>query len=177
MGAGMNGLAPRLLVASMALSGTGLVGIALYEGYTERAVIPVPGDVPTKGFGTTRNPDGSPVRLGDATTPPRALVDLLREAHAEAAALKRCLPGVALHQHEFDAYASLAYNVGAGAVCRSSIPVKLAAGDYAAACRTVLDFNGQCVVRDRAGKCLKKRVLPGLVKRRQAEYRQCMGGE
>ena len=54
--------------------------------------------------------------------------------------LKRCITAD-LYQHEYDAYVDLAYNVGAAAVCRSSIPAKLAAGDYEAACRTILDFK------------------------------------
>ena len=62
----------RTAVAGLALSAATLVGLALSEGYTDKAVIPVPGDRPTKGFGATFNPDGSAVRLGDTTTPPRA---------------------------------------------------------------------------------------------------------
>ena len=43
----------RRTVAGMTLSAAALVGILLHEGYTDRAVIPVKGDVPTIGFGTT----------------------------------------------------------------------------------------------------------------------------
>ena len=54
----------RKTVAALTLSAAALVGIVLHEGYTDRAVIPVKGDVPTIGFGTTTG-----VKLGD--TPPR----------------------------------------------------------------------------------------------------------
>lgn len=77
----------RAAIASLALAASTLVGLALHEGYTDRAVIPVPGDVPTKGFGTTRNADGSPVKMQDTTTPQRALVDLLRDANKFEAAV------------------------------------------------------------------------------------------
>ncbi|MBD3814505.1 MAG: lysozyme, partial [Betaproteobacteria bacterium] len=43
----------RRTVAGLTLSAAALVGIVLHEGYTDRAVIPVKGDVPTIGFGTT----------------------------------------------------------------------------------------------------------------------------
>ena len=50
----------RRTVAALTLSAAALVGIVLHEGYTDRAVIPVKGDVPTIGFGTTTG-----VKLGD----------------------------------------------------------------------------------------------------------------
>ncbi len=42
--------AMRRTVAGLTLSAAALVGIVLHEGYTDRAVIPVKGDVPTIGF-------------------------------------------------------------------------------------------------------------------------------
>ncbi len=59
----------RSALAALALTASTLVGIALHEGYKEQAYIPVPGDVPTIGFGTTAG-----VRMGDRTTPERSLV-------------------------------------------------------------------------------------------------------
>ena len=58
----------RRTAAALTLSAAALVGIVLHEGYTDRAVIPVKGDVPTIGFGTT-----SGVKIGDTTTPTKAL--------------------------------------------------------------------------------------------------------
>lgn len=158
----------RLAPALLSLTATALVGLALHEGYVDRAAPPVPGDVPTKGFGSTRNADGSPVKLGDKTTPTRALVDLLRDASKFERAVKRCAP-FPMYPHEFDAFVSLTYNVGEGDFCRSSIPRKLAAGDYAGACRTILDFNK---FRNPAGQLVP---LAGLTKRRQEEYARCIG--
>lgn len=135
------------------------------EGYRARAYDDGVG-VQTVGFGQTRHPDGRPVKRGDTTTPERAVLAITREADATGRAIAACIGDVPLHQHEFDAYVSLAYNIGAPAFCRSTLVRKLrqAPPDYAAACHEILRWN-------RAGG----RVLPGLTKRREAEYRQCIG--
>lgn len=148
----------RIAVAALSLSAAGFVGIALHESYTDKAVIPVPGDVPTIGFGTT---DG--VKLGDRTTPPKALERALQDASKYEGALKRCV-SVALHQHEYDALVSLAYNIGAEAFCKSTLVRKLNAADYAGACAEISRWNKQ------GGK-----VLQGLVNRRAKERAQCEG--
>ncbi len=169
--------AARTAIAGLFLAASTLVGIASYEGYTDHAVIPVPGDVPTIGHGTTKG-----VKMGDTITPTRALIRLLDDASKCERALKECI-AAPLYPHEFGAYVSLAYNVGAGAVCNSSIPGKLAAGQYEAACKTILDFNGfkdrskPKVQNPKTGKWdYPHVVLRGLAIRRQAEYQQCMGG-
>lgn len=152
--------AGRVAVASLTLSAATLVGIALHEGYRDVAYLPTPNDVPTIGFGTTEN-----VKMGDRTTPERALVRLLADASKFEQAVKRCAP-VPMHSYEFQAYVSLTYNIGTGAFCRSTLVRKLVAGDYEGACSEILKWDKQ------AGK-----TLPGLTKRRQAEYRQCVGEE
>ncbi len=43
----------RTAIAALSISGAALVGMLVHEGYRDRAYIPVPGDVPTIGFGTT----------------------------------------------------------------------------------------------------------------------------
>ncbi len=73
----------------------------LHEGYTDRAVIPVKGDVPTIGFGTTTG-----VKLGDTTTPPKALARALTDVQQFEGALKQCVT-VPLAQHEYDALVEL----------------------------------------------------------------------
>ena len=110
----------RRSVTALALS-------AVHEGYTDRAVIPVKGDVPTIGFGTTAS-----VKLGDTTTPPQALARALKDVQQFEGALKNCVT-VPLAQHEYDAYVSFSYNVGSRACCRSTLVKKLNAGDYAGA--------------------------------------------
>lgn len=61
----------RSAMAVLVLAASTLVGIAVHEGYKDEAYIPVPGDVPTIGYGTTAG-----VRMGDRTTPVRSLARL-----------------------------------------------------------------------------------------------------
>lgn len=149
----------RTQLASLTLSAAALVGIALHEGYRDKAYTPVPGDVPTIGFGTTQG-----VKPGDTITPPKALQRALQDVQQYEGAIKRCVT-VPLHQREYDAYTSLTYNIGQTAFCKSTLVRKLNAQDYEGACKEILRwdrFNGQ--------------PLPGLTKRRQAEFQQCVGG-
>ena len=148
----------RILAASLSLSGAALIGIALHEGYRGEAYEPVKGDVPTIGFGTTEG-----VRMGDSITPERALVRLLQDANKYERAVKECSP-VPMYQHEFDAYVSLTYNIGAGAYCKSTLVRKLKAGAYSEACAEILRWDK-----------FKGRALPGLTKRRHEEYQKCLG--
>lgn len=164
--------APRLLAAALTLSAAGLVAITVDEGYTDQAVRPLPGDVPTYGFGSTRRPDGSPVQMGDATRPPQALAMALRELRHFEGALQRCVTAP-LTQGEYDSLVSLAYNVGAERVC-ASIMVRLHnAGQHAQACAEFdrwTRFQGKDC-RDPAHRCA------GLVKRRERERAQCEQGQ
>ena len=148
----------RVSIATLALSASALVGIAVHEGYREAAYRPVPGDVPTIGFGTTAG-----VQMGDRIDPVQALVRKLDDVRKFEGALKSCVR-VPLHQHEYDAFLSLAYNIGSGAFCGSTLVRLLNQGDYRGACDQILRwdrFQGQ--------------PLRGLTLRRQAEHRQCLG--
>ena len=149
---------PRSAVAAIVLSASALVGLVMHEGYSDTAIVPVPGDVPTIGFGTTEG-----VKPGDTTTPPRALARALTDAQKFEGAIKRCVT-VPLHQYEYDAYVSLAYNIGTGAFCGSTLVRKLNRQDYAGACEQILVWDK-----------FKGKPLRGLTLRRQVEYRQCKG--
>ncbi len=150
---------PRTALAALTLSASALVGIAVHEAYRPVAYLPTPDDVPTIGFGTTEG-----VKMGDKITVERALVKLLADADKFQRELKACVGDVPMHQHEWDAYVSWAYNVGTGAACKSTLVRKLKAGDYAGACAELLRWDKQGGM-----------VLRGLTIRRQAEYKQCMG--
>ena len=148
----------RPATTSLYLSAAVLVGIALEEGFTSKAVIPVPGDVPTIGFGTTEG-----VKRGDVITPERALVRLLQDADKFSEGVKKCA-GVPLYQYEFDAYVSLSYNIGTGAFCNSTLVKRLRTYDYEGACKEILRWDK-----------FKGEPLKGLTHRRQREYKLCMG--
>jgi lysozyme len=148
----------RSAIAGIVLSASALVGIAMHEGYSDRAYTPVPGDVPTIGFGTTAG-----VKPGDTITPPKALARALTDVQAFEGALKKCVT-VPLHQYEYDAYVSLAYNIGPTAFCNSTLVKRLNGQAYTAACQQILVWDK-----------FKGKPLRGLTIRRQAEYKHCMG--
>ena len=152
----------RLKVAGLTLSAAAIVSLVSYEGFRSQAYDDGVG-VQTYGFGTTRRPDGTPVQPGDTIDPVTALAHAQREVTRFEGALKQCVK-VPLHQHEYDAYVSFAYNVGAGAFCSSTLVRKLNAGDYEGACNELPRWVY-------AGG----RKLQGLVNRREAERRLCLG--
>lgn len=155
----------RRLIAGFGASAIAVALIAGFEGYSGRAYDDGVG-VQTVGFGSTRREDGRTVKPGDTVTPERAVVMLAADADRIAKELAACIGPVPLYKHEWDALVSWAYNVGAANACRSTLVRKLKAQppDYAGACRELLRWT-------KAGG----RELPGLVKRREAEYRLCMG--
>lgn len=154
----------RVAAGLLALSGIGLAGVAIHEGYRDKAYIPVPGDVPTIGHGTTRYEDGSPVKLGDTLDKARAEQLLRHDANKFERAVKRCAP-VPMTQTEFDAYVSLTYNIGENAFCNSTIVKRLrqTPPDYDGACRAILMWDK-----------FQGKTLPGLTKRRQHEFEMCI---
>ncbi len=164
----------RIAIAALSLSAAGLIGIVGQEGYTDVAVQPVSGDPWTNGFGSTTNDAGKPLPPGEKTDPVRALRRAGRDVSTKESVLRRCI-SADLYQHEYDAFVDLAYNVGPAAVCRSSIPVKLAAGNYEAACRTILDFK-----KVQARDCSlpeNLRFCGGVWVRRQQMAHLCLTGE
>lgn len=151
-------LAARIGIATLSLSAVGLVAVVAYEGYSDRAIRPIPGDVPTVGFGTTEG-----VKMGDTITPPQALARALKDVGAFEGALRECVK-VPLHQREYDAYISLSYNIGSRAFCKSTLVQHLNNYEYEKACAEISKWS-----------LAQGRVVPGLVKRRAAERALCMG--
>ena len=170
----------RTSIAALALSATGLVYIAQREGYSERAY-PDPAHgtaVPTVGFGTTQG-----IKMGDATTPVRALVRLRADASEYELALKRCT-SAPMFQHEWDAFVGLAYNVGTTAVCKnndrtgpSTIVRRLQAGDYAGACEAILLYDRAGAVNKPQDRCSHpaNRSCRGVWVDRQVLRSMCLG--
>lgn len=170
----------RSLIASLVLSAAGLVGIAVNEGYSDKAYPdPVLGTkVPTIGFGTTGG-----VKMGDTTTPVKALQRKLADVRQFEGAVKRCVK-VPLHQYEYDVYINLSYNIGTGKAgvadgfCElkaggpSTLVKRLNALDYAGACDAILQWK-------KAGDvdCSQpgNKVCAGLWARRQQLRRVCLG--
>lgn len=131
----------RLAVAALTLSAAGLIGIVASEGYTDSAVIPTKGDRPTVGFGSTVHDDGAPVKMGDGTTPVRALRTAQAHISRDEAQFRASLTGVALTQAEYDLYMDFTYQYGIGNWRGSSMRRHLLAGEYRPACDALLRYR------------------------------------
>lgn len=132
---------PRIIVAMLSLSAAAFVGIATSEGYTDHAVIPTVGDRPTVGLGSTTREDGSAVRMGDTTTPIKAIKRTLNYVQADEADMHKTLEGVALYQAEYDVYMDWRYQYGATKWRNSAMLRDLRAGEYKAACDDLLKYK------------------------------------
>ncbi len=170
--------ATKIVAGALSLSAVGLVAIANFEGFSSVAYEPVPGDKLTIGFGSTGG-----VSAGDTISVPEAL-DRLEEDTSEAeSAVRECVK-VPLTQKQFDAFTSLAFNIGKKAFCSSTLVKKINTGDEAGACAEIKrwtcgpDPTGQYAAQSPGHKCGPgKAPLPGLISRREAEYRMCMDVE
>lgn len=148
----------RIAVGGLSLTAAGLLAIADFEGFRSEAYIPVEGDVPTIGFGSTEG-----VKLGDTISVPDALNRLEKDVRVAEDAVRSCVT-VPLMPYEFDAYVSLSYNIGGSAFCNSTLVRKLNSGNYQGACAELKRWV-----------YVDGRVVQGLVNRREAEYLRCIG--
>ena len=147
----------RKAIAALTLSAAAFVGLIVSEGYTDNAIIPVKGDVPTYGFGTTYG-----VKMGDKTDPISAVKLALRDVTKFEGAIKECVK-VPLSQNEYDAWVNFTYNIGASAFCKSTAVQLLNAGQYRQACDQMLRWV-----------YVKGNKVQGLVNRRKKEHAQCI---
>lgn len=131
----------RIAVGVLTLSAAAFVGLMRDEGYVDRAMIPTKGDRPTVGFGSTFHEDGRPVKLGETTTPVRALVKAQAHVSKEEAIFRRSLEGAYLHQEEFDLYMNWVYQYGTGRWSGSAMRREILAGRYHAACDALLLYK------------------------------------
>ena len=161
----------RLAVAALSLSAAGFIGLVQHEGYTSKAVVPIPGDRPTVGFGSTFKEDGSPVTMDDTVTPQRALRMSLAHIAKDELNLKRCV-SAPMSQTEYDILVDFAYWRGSGGACRSEVVKAINRGDYVASCEAYLNLDS----RRAAGKDCKDPLnrCRGVWLRAQDRYKRCM---
>lgn len=148
----------RKCVSALAVSGACVAGLAYHEGFVDHTYNDAVG-IKTIGYGHT----GADVKTGQTITRQDAEKLLVKDANAHWKAISRYIK-VPLYQYEADAYTSFAFNVGVAKFKGSTLLKKLNAQKYAEAC-------GELKKWVYAGG----RKLNGLVKRREAEYRMCMG--
>jgi GH24 family phage-related lysozyme (muramidase) len=164
----------RKTIAGLTLSAAALVTLVMHEGYTDKAVIPIPGDRATVGFGSTFNPDGSPVKMGDTVTPQKALRMSLAHIGKDELNLKRCVTGE-LTQVEYDTLVNFAYWRGSGGACRSEVVKQINAGNYRASCEAYLNLDSRRAAgkdcKDPANRCR------GVWLRAQERHAACMSAQ
>ena len=142
----------------MKISDTGLEIIKKFEGFRGHPYRDVVG-VCTIGYGTTHYEDGRPVRCSDVPISKERATEIMRHEidHHYGNAVDHYV-GRHTTQAQFDALVSFAYNLGVGALKKSSLLRHHNARNH-----------------DRAANEFRKwvhaggRTLPGLVRRRQME--------
>lgn len=130
-----------------------------FEGFRSKPYL-CPAGIPTIGYGSTYYADGRKVALSDRPMDePTARALLMAELeHTYAAGVMRLCPGLSVHERRFNAIVDFAYNLGVGRLQTSTLRRKINAQDWDGA-------KQQLMLWTRGGG----KVLPGLLKRRQAE--------
>lgn len=129
-----------------------------FEGLKLNAYL-CPARVWTIGYGNTRYENGQPVRQGDVITRQRANELFANIVNREFVPAVSRMVKVPLNDNQFGALVSFAYNIGTGALGRSTLLRMINANPNNPAIRAeFLKWN-------RAGG----RVLNGLTRRREAE--------
>lgn len=152
---------PRMLVAGLSLSAAAFIGLVVHEQYTDKAVVPTQGDRPTVGFGSTFHENGAPVKMGDTTTPVRALIKAQAHIAKEEAVFRDSLAGVPLYQGEYDLYMDWVYQFGTGAWLKSGMRAQLRRGNYEAACHALLDYRKMTSARKEGPGWVPSQRTPG----------------
>ena len=130
----------------------GRTTIKSFEGFSDRAYIPVPGDVPTIGYGFTKG-----VVMGMKMTRAQADARLITELRDyEQAVESGC--DMPPNQNQFDAMTCLCFNIGKAGFLKSTVLKAHNRGDYQSAARAFGLWNKSSGV-----------VYAGLTRRRAAE--------
>jgi lysozyme len=140
-----------------ALAATAVAAVGAYEGL-RLAAYRDPVGVPTVCYGETRG-----IRMGQKFTKAECDQMLLKALDEFGDGIEKCVPNLkSVPEKRYVAHLSLAYNIGVGGYCKSSIARLQKAGDDLAACDRFLLYN-------KAGG----RELAGLTKRRKDERAMC----
>lgn len=135
--------------------------IADYEGYVPEAYKD-PIGIWTKCFGSTLN-----VTPNAKYSFEHCVKSLNHEVELHAGPILKCVPELARQPDKVKAaMVSMAYNIGVGGFCSSSVARYANEGRWEAACKRIAQ-----IYKTAGGK-----ELPGLVKRRRAESRLCLEG-
>lgn len=169
----------RMALAALSVSAAAFTTWCAHEGFTDHAVIPVKGDVPTIGHGSTHYENGASVKMGDTITRKRA-DELARNLMAkDENDFRASLPASAqLTQDEYDVYVDFIGQYGIGNWRQSSMRRDVIAGHYAQACadlkkyRFTAGYDCSTLVNGKPNtRCY------GVWTRQLSRYNQCMGAQ
>jgi lysozyme len=131
-----------------------------FEGIRQVAYRDVVG-VPTVCYGETRG-----IRMGMKFTKTECDAMLLKGLDEFANGVERCVPSaVNMPEARYVAHVSLAYNIGIGAYCKSTVARRANAGDVRGSCDAFMMWNKA-----------KGITFPGLTRRRAHERAMCLKG-
>lgn len=153
----------RLKKAGVGLTAAGAMAVGLvgnWEGLRLYAYQDVIG-VWTACYGETKD-----IKPGMKFTKAQCDVMFIERLQEFEAGMRKCLQNPdKIPDKPYVAFLSLAYNIGNGAFCKSSVARFANAGNLKEACNRILAFN-------KAGG----KVIKGLVKRREEERKLCLAG-
>ncbi len=146
-------MAARKKTAAAALAITLIAGFEGLRTYAYRD----PVGIPTICFGHIEG-----VRMGERKTPDQCKALLVEDLPRYEAQVDRCIQ-VAMPPHRRAAIISFTYNVGGGALCKSSVARDMNTGRTRQACDNLLKYVYARGI-----------YLPGLTNRRVAERAACL---
>lgn len=160
---------PKKVVAGIALAlllGFGasqltMDTVAEFEGYVPESYQD-PVGIWTKCWGDTTD-----VVPGQSYSYDECVKSLNDHLYETSEPIMRCVPSLRNQSDKvIAAAASMAYNIGPGAFCRSSVARYFNSGDYKRGCERIAEIY----------KTAKGKELPGLVRRRNYESQMCLEG-
>lgn len=135
------GVKQRIAVGLLGISAASFAGWQASEGFSDTAIIPTKGDVPTIGYGSTHYGDGRKVQMGDKITREDAEILAKKLMGKDVEFLQKSLRGVELFQEEFDVYLDFIGQYGRGNWTNKSMERNLRQGNYEAACKNLLLYK------------------------------------
>lgn len=140
-----------------------LAGLTQWEGKRNVGYVDIAG-IPTACMGDTKN-----VVVGKFYTDAECQARLEAQAMTHAGEVLKCTPSLRGKDGPLVAAGLLAYNIGGGAYCRSTVDRRFDAGQWRAGCDAFLAWNKARV----KGKIT---VVRGLANRREFERTICLKG-
>lgn len=185
-------IATRIAASLLSVSAAGGAAWIGYEGFSSKPIIPVSGDRPTIGHGSTFYEDGRAVTMADPPiTRERAAQLALGELdNTYGQCVRASMPTVAVSQNEFDIAADFTGQYGCSTWNNSGILRAYKAGQYEAACRGYLQYKLFHTRQPQTGPGWVKladgryrfdcstpgnRVCRGVWERSVKRYTQCIG--